>query len=99
MYSRYNAGYKYVLIVINAFSKFLWAEPLKTKNAKGVSRVFEKILKESKTNANNLQVDHESELYNKDFKELMKKYNINMYSSFTRIKASMAERVIKHSRK
>ena len=41
-YSHFNSGYKYVLIVINAFSKFIWAEPLKTKNAKDVSRACKK---------------------------------------------------------
>ena len=29
--SRYNAGYKYLLVCIDCFSKYAWIEPLKTK--------------------------------------------------------------------
>ena len=32
--SKWNKGYKYMLTVIDVFSKVAWAEPLKTKSAK-----------------------------------------------------------------
>ena len=47
LYSKFNAGYNYVLTVINAFSKFAWAVPIKSKGSKDVTAAFEKILKES----------------------------------------------------
>lgn len=47
LYSKFNAGYNYVLTVINAFSKFTWAVPIKSKGSKDVTAAFEKILKES----------------------------------------------------
>ena len=31
-YSRTNKGYKYILMIIDVFSKYGWAEPLKNKN-------------------------------------------------------------------
>lgn len=40
----------------------------------------------------NLHVDMGSEFYNVHFKELMKKYKINMYSTFSVLKASIVER-------
>lgn len=32
-YSKDNKGFKYILMVINCFSKYLWAFPLKSKMA------------------------------------------------------------------
>ncbi|KAJ8947356.1 hypothetical protein NQ318_002882 [Aromia moschata] len=33
-YARVNRGYRYILVVINVFSKFVWTEPVKRKSAK-----------------------------------------------------------------
>ena len=35
-----NDGYRYVLIIIDVFSKYLWAFPLRRKEAKEVSQCF-----------------------------------------------------------
>ncbi|KAK9744508.1 hypothetical protein QE152_g7667 [Popillia japonica] len=43
----------------------------------------------------NLQTDAGTEFYNTSFKALMKKYNINHYSTFSTKKASIVERVIR----
>lgn len=41
----------------------------------------------------NLQSDNGKEFYNKHFAELMKKYNINHYSTYSKLKASICERL------
>jgi hypothetical protein len=41
-YSEENAGYSYMLNVINTFSKFAWALPIKKKDGATVSKAFEK---------------------------------------------------------
>jgi transposase InsO family protein len=98
-YSAQNSSYKYILVVIDSFSKFLWTRPLKSKSAKDVTDAMNHILKNLKgthhSYPTNLQSDLGKEFYNKTFQDLMKKYNINHYSSYTKIKASMAERVIR----
>ncbi|KAJ8953524.1 hypothetical protein NQ318_023648, partial [Aromia moschata] len=33
-FARVNRGYRYILVVINVFSKFVWTEPVKRKTAK-----------------------------------------------------------------
>ena len=38
---------KYVLMVINVFSKYGWAEPLKTKSTSAVTSAFKKIFKDN----------------------------------------------------
>src|SRR5699024_2997483 len=40
-----------------------------------------------------LQTDNGSEFYNSHFQDLMKKYNINHYSTFSILKASIIERL------
>lgn len=42
---------------------------------------------------NNLQIDEGREFFNRDFKKLMTKYNINHYSVFRNKKACIVERV------
>ncbi|KAJ8915269.1 hypothetical protein NQ315_014777 [Exocentrus adspersus] len=56
-YSKENNGYKYVLIVINCFSKFVWTEPLINKSAQEVANAMNKILQRSKKIPKNLQTD------------------------------------------
>ena len=39
-----NKGYRYVLVIIDHFSKFCWKVPLRQKNAQTIKDPFEKIL-------------------------------------------------------
>lgn len=92
-YAKLNKGYRYILVVINVFSKFVWTEPIKRKNAKDVTNAMQKILLEMKIIPKNLQTDMGKEFYNKEFRELMDKFKINHYSTYSNLKASMVERV------
>ena len=91
-----NKGYKYLLLFQDMFSRYVYAELLKNKDAKSVSLAAEKILKITPHNYSYLQTDNGGEFYSKQFKSLMKKHNINHYSTFNReTKASYIERAIK----
>lgn len=90
-YSAQNKGYKFLLTIIDNFSKFAWAVPTKTKNGHDITQAMSSILKQ-KRKPRNLHVDQGKEFYNKDFKELMREYDINMYSTFSGMKASICER-------
>lgn len=92
---KYNKGYNYILLVIDCFSKYAWAEPLKSKNKIDVTTAFENILNKSQRKPVNLQTDSGTEFYNTSFQMLMKKFNINHYSTFSTKKASIVERLIK----
>ena len=91
-YSRENKNYRYLLTVIDIFSKFAWAVPVKTKNGKDVTNAMDTVLKKIKSQVYNLHVDQGKEFYNQHFQNLMNKYNINMYSTFSGLKASICER-------
>ena len=44
-YSSSNKGYKYILMVIDIFSKYGWGEPLKNKKGLTIAKAFRKIWK------------------------------------------------------
>lgn len=91
-----NKKFRYILVVIDCFSKYVWCRALKTKSALDVTRAFESILKEGVVRCpRNVQSDQGKEFFNTNFNQLMKKYNINHYNTFSSMKASMAERVIR----
>jgi hypothetical protein len=89
-YSKQNKGYKYILCVIDCFTKFAWAVALKSKTAAEVSNSMSKIL--CTRTPKLLQIDNGKEFYNKTFDALMSKYNIHKYSTFSVMKACIVER-------
>ena len=42
--SRYNSGFRYVLIVIDVYSRYVWTRKLKTKNSIDVLKKFESVI-------------------------------------------------------
>lgn len=90
-YSTYNNNFKYMLTVIDTFSKYAWAEAIKSKTASEVCNAFQKILSLGRV-PENLQTDDGKEFFNKEFALLMRKYSINHYSTYSVMKASIVER-------
>jgi len=95
MYSKDNNGYKYILVIICCFSKFVWAVALKDKSGKSVADALEPILKASKRTPKLLQTDKGKEFYNTHVKKLLKQYNIAHNSTHSTIKCAFCERVIR----
>lgn len=91
-YAKENRGFRYILTVIDVFSKYAWAVPLKSKGASDVTKAFTGILETDGRVPQNLQTDMGKEFYNKDFQKCMKKHTINHYSTFSVMKASVVER-------
>lgn len=87
-----NREHPYILAVIDVFSKYAWAIPLKSKNARDVCKAFATVVQTDGRVPNNLQTDMGKEFYNKDFQEYLKKRNVNHYSTFSMMKASVVER-------
>ena len=87
-----NKGYRYVLVVIDNFSKFGWTIPLKNKNALTIKDSFENILTNSKRKPNLIETDRGKEFYNNIFQEFLNKNNIKLYSRNSSYGAVFAER-------
>ena len=89
--AKFNKGFKYLLMVIDVFSKYGWIKPLKNKSRNSVTEAFETILKEGRK-PEYLWTDKGIEFYNKDLKKLLDKHKINLYSTENEQKSSVVER-------
>ena len=87
-----NKGYRYILVVIDNFSKFGWTLPLKNKNAQTIKDSFENILISSKRKPNLIETDRGKEFYNNIFQDYLNKNNIKLYSRNSSYGAVFAER-------
>ena len=87
-----NRGYRYVLVIIDNFSKFGWIVSLKNKNAQTITNSFEKILINSKRKPKLIESDRGKEFYNNIFQDFLKENNIKIYSRNTSLGAVFAER-------
>ena len=93
--SKFNKGFRFLLCVIDIFSKYAWVVPLKDKKGISIVNAFQKILKESDRKPNKIWVDKGSEFYNNSFKKWSKDNNIEMYSIRNEGKSVVAERLIR----
>ena len=87
-----NRGYRYVLVIIDKFSKFGWTIPLKNKNAQTIKDSFENILTSSKRKPNLIETDRGKEFYNNIFQDFLNKNDIKLYSRNSSYGAVFAER-------
>ena len=87
-----NRGYRYVLVTIDNFSKFVWTIPLKNKNAQTIKDSFENILISSKRKPNLIETDRSKEFYNNIFQDFLDKNSIKLYSRNSSVGAVFAER-------
>ena len=85
-------GYRYILVVVDSFSKFGWTIPLKNKYAQSITDGFSQIIKTSRRKPNLLETDDGKEYVNKIFSEDLNNYNIKRYSRNTTLGAVFVER-------
>ena len=93
--SKFNKGFRFLLCVIDIFSKYAWVVPLKDKKGISIVNAFQKILKESDRKPNKIWVDKGSEFYNNSFKKWLKDNDIEIYSIHNERKSVVAERFIR----
>lgn len=91
-YASKNNGMKYILTVINIFSKKAYARALSNKSGLEVTRAMKSVLDSLGHPIQHLHVDNGKEFYNKPMQEMLRRRNINMFSSFTTKKAAIVER-------
>ena len=72
-FSKQNKGIKYLLTIIDVFSKFVRIVPVKTKHWTGNCNAFLKIFGEHKPTK--MWVDKGREFYNKDVRKLVEIYS------------------------
>ena len=90
--TRYNKRIRFLLCVIDIFSKYACAVPLKDK--KGI-KAFQSILKQSSRKRNKIWVYKGSEFYNAYLKKWLRDNDIVMYSTHNEGKCVVTERFIR----
>ena len=91
--SKYNKGIRFLLCVIDIFSKYAWVVPL--KNKKGIVKAFQSILKQLNRKPNKIWVGKVSEFYNAYFKKWLRDNDLVMYSTHNEGKSVVSERFIR----
>ena len=96
-YKYQNKGYKYILVLIDCFTKMIYVRPMKQKSKEWTADAFESIFKEFDTFPINLITDAGLEFFNSDVQKVFQSYGINhfAYQTHTRWKASIVERAIR----
>ena len=101
---KYNNNYKSILTVIDIFTNYAWAIPLKNKSVLSITNGFKIVFSEHPQGGSEspqggfevrksekLWVERGSEFYNKTFKSLLKEYETKLYSTYSDLKAVFIE--------
>ena len=81
--SKFNQGFRFLLCVIDIFSKYAWVVSLKDKKIVSIVNAFQKILGKSGRKPNKIWVDKGSEFYNSSFKKWLRDNDVEMYNEDT----------------
>ena len=93
--AKHNNGYGFVLVVIDTFSRYLWARALPNKEGKTVAKALLEILNSVPYKVERLRSDNGSEYKNTFVKELLKKKGIRIQYTNNETKANYAEACIR----
>lgn len=91
-YATQNHGKKYILTVINIFSKKAYAHALKNKSAQEVAKGLESILNSLNHPIKYIHTDKGKEFYNGTVRTMLDNRNVQLYSTFSTVKAAICER-------
>ena len=95
-FKRVNRGYRYILVVLDTFSRYAWARPLKQKTGAEVATAFQDIFQKSGRRCKKLFCDRGTEFYNANLRRVLDSNGgIQLYSTNNEPKASIAERFIR----
>ena len=88
-FKKYNEGYAYIMVGLDVFSRFAFAQSIKSKKGKIVTEAFKAMTQERAPMY--LKTDKGKEFLNKHFQEHLKKKGIILFTG-ENIKCSLAER-------
>ncbi len=74
-YSKENDGYKYILAVIDVFSKYGWMRALKSKSGAEVAAAFKDIIEGASRTPEMVWVDKGKEFYNSHVQKIVTLYS------------------------
>ena len=87
-----NDGYNCLLTVIDVFSKYAFAIPMRSKKMGEVISSFNTIFESTKRRPQQLECDQGTEFWNKSFQNWLRKHSIVMYHNYSDFGSSVVER-------
>ena len=93
--SKFNKGFRFLLCVIDIYSKYAWVNRLKDKKDVSIVNAFQNILNNSNIKPNKIWVDKGSEFNNRSMKSLLENNDIEIYSTHNEGKSVVAARFIR----
>ena len=93
--NKFNKKFRFLLCVIDIFSKYARVVTLKHKKGITITNAFQKMSKKSNRKPNKIRVDKGSEFYNSSVKKWLQNNDIELYSIHNRRKSVVAERFIR----
>jgi len=91
-HSKHNDGIKYLLNVIDTFTRYAFVRPLKDKSAKSVLEAFISILDEAGSKPYMIVMDKGTEFNNSRFENFCKENNIKLINPQSQTHAAFVER-------
>lgn len=96
--AEYNDNVKFLLVIVDVFSRFLWVRPLKDRKAKSVIEAFKDLL-QGPRRPNAIRTDKGSEFYNRYLQHYLRDQHIKIFYALNETKANFAERYIQTLKK
>src|SRR5271156_1787017 len=90
-YANVNDSYRYILTLIDLFSRYAWAVPLRDKTANEVAAAFRQVFAQGRQ-PQRLQTDDGRELDNRVVQHLLNIENIRFFTVKFQLKAAVVER-------
>ena len=95
MIDKFNRGFRFLLGVINIYSKYASVIPLKGKKWITITNGFQKKLDERNSNPNEIWVDKGNEFCNRSMELFLQNNGIKIYSTHNEGKSAIAGRFIR----
>ena len=90
-YSKENDGYRYICVIIDCFSRYVWVKPLKNKTGKATVKALALLLMNERPKL--IQADQGTEFFNRNVKRMLEAFGPKLYHTYTDKKAAIVERV------
>ena len=88
---QFNDNYRYILFVMDVYSRYVWYVKMKKKDKKTSEEAFKEIFKKA-GKPEYLWIDQGKEFFNKPVLKFLKKQGVKTYSTFGNHKAMIIER-------
>ena len=92
--SKFNKEFRFLLWVLDVYSKYAWVIPLENKIGITITNAFQKNLDESNRKPNKIWLDKVSEFYNRSVKSFLLNNDVEIYSIYNEEKTVYSEKFI-----